>query len=73
MVRMGTFAGPSASYGQPLSFIQPADNDFSKAKYHPTFLDPRLKMTGKQRRDLQSDMNDLAGLLVLGREKVGGG
>jgi len=72
MARMGAFAGPSAAYGQPLSFIQPKDNDFSKAKFHPSLLDPRLKITNKQRRELQREMDDLAGLLSLGKDKVGG-
>jgi hypothetical protein len=72
MARMGAFAGPSEPYGQPLSFIHPADNDFAKAKFHPSLLDPRLKISNKQRRELQSDMDDLAGLLALGRDKVGG-
>jgi hypothetical protein len=72
MARMGAFAGPSEPYGAPLSYIHPADNDFSKAKFHPSLLDPRLKLTNKQRRELQRDIDDLAGLLALGRERVGG-
>jgi hypothetical protein len=69
---MGKFAGPSEKYGQPLSFIHPKDNDFAKAKFHPMLLDPRLKITNKQRRELQRDMDDLAGLLALGRDKFSG-
>lgn len=65
---MGRFAGPSEPYGTPLSFVHPADNDFAKARFHPSLLDPRLKITNKQRRKLQRDMDDLAGLLQLGRE-----
>ena len=72
MARMGKFAGPSERYGPPLSFIQPKDNDFAKAKFHPMLLDPRLKLTNKQRRKLQGDMDDLTSLLSLGRDKVGG-
>jgi hypothetical protein len=72
MARMGKFAGPSEAYGPPLSYIHPVDNDFAKAKFHPSLLDPRLKITNKQRRELQRELDDLAGLLALGRSKVGG-
>ena len=71
MARMGNFAGPSEPYGQPLSFIHPRDNDFSKAKFHPILLDPRLKLTNKQRRKMQAEVDNLAGLLKLGQEKGG--
>lgn len=71
MARMGTFAGPSEQYGPTLSFVQPADNDFQKARFHPSLLDPRLKINNKRRRELQREMDDLRGLLELGREKVG--
>ncbi len=68
---MGQFAGPSEAYGPPLSFIQPADNDFMKARFHPSLLDPRLKITNKERRELQREMDDLAGLLTVGRDFFG--
>ena len=69
---MGRFAGPSEAYGPPLSYIHPVDNDFSKAKFHPSLLDPRLKITNKRRRELQRELDDLAGLLSFGRNLVGG-
>lgn len=72
MTRIGQFAGPSEPYGQPLSFIHPADNDFSKARFHPILLDPRWKLNDARRRRLQEKIDDLAGLLQLGRERVGG-
>jgi hypothetical protein len=72
MARMGKFAGPSEAYGPPLSYIHPADNDFAKAKFHPSLLDPRLKITNKRRRELQREADDLAGLLATGRYQVGG-
>lgn len=72
MARMGRFVGPSEPYGQPLSFIHPADNDFAKAKFHPVLLDPRLKLNNKQRRKLQAQVDDLTGLLGLGKELAGG-
>ena len=73
MARMGSFAGPSEPYGQPLSYIHPKDNDFAKAKFNPILLDPRWKLTAKQRRELQQKADDLAGLLALGKEKARGG
>ena len=71
MARMGNFAGPSEPYGQPLSFIHPRDNDFAKARFHPVLLDPRLKLTNKQRREMQREIDDLAATLQLGKEKAG--
>lgn len=70
MARMGTFAGASEAYGMPLSFIHPKDNDFAKARFHPILLDPRLKLTNKQRRRIQREIDDLAGLGRLAREKA---
>jgi len=70
---MGTFVGPSERYGTTLSFVQPADNDFALAKFTPGLLDPRLKLTKRQQRKLQDEIDDLRGLLAFGREKVGGG
>jgi hypothetical protein len=70
MARMGTFAGASEVYGLPLSYIHPKDNDFAKARFHPILLDPRLKLTDKQRRSLQEKIDDLAGLGRLAREKA---
>lgn len=70
MARMGTFAGASEEYGRPLSYIHPKDNDFAKARFHPILLDPRLKLTDKQRRKLQEQIDDLAGLGKLARERA---
>jgi len=65
---MGNFAGPSEQYGLPLSFIHPVDNDFAKARFHPILLDPRWKLTDKQRRDIQEKADDTAAILALGSE-----
>lgn len=73
MARIGTFAGASEQYGLPLSFVHPKDNDMAKARFAPTLLDPRFDLTNKQRRDIQEEIDDLLGLLRLGREKAGGG
>lgn len=72
MARMGSFAGPSEQYGIPLSFVHPVDNDFLKAQFNPILLDPRWKLTDKQRRELQQKADDLTGLLKEGRELSGG-
>lgn len=68
MSRMGNFAGPSEQYGVPLSFIHPKDNDFAKARFNPILLDPRWKMTDKQRRELQQKADDLAKMMALSGE-----
>lgn len=65
MARIGEFAGPSVEFGVPLSFVHPKDNNFLKAQFHPFLLDPRLKLTDKQRRELQKEIEDLFGLLQL--------
>lgn len=72
MARMGQFAGALEAYGLPLSYIHPKDNDMAKAKFHPVLLDPRWKMTSKQRREAQQEIDDLVRLMQLGRERVGG-
>lgn len=74
MARMGNFAGPSEQYGVPLSFIHPKDNDFAKARFNPILLDPRWKMTDKQRRELQQKADDLAKMMALsGEVRIGSG
>jgi hypothetical protein len=71
MARMGQFAGPSEPYGQPLSYIHPADNDFAKARFNPILLDPRLKLTNAQRRRLQEKADNLTALLAQGQDRAG--
>jgi hypothetical protein len=71
MARMGRFAGPSEPYGQPLSYIHPADNDFAKARFNPILLDPRLKLTNAQRRRLQDKSDRLAASLAAGQDRAG--
>ena len=72
MARMGQFAGPNEQYGLPLSYIHPRDNDMAKAKFHPVLLDPRWKLTYKQKREMQAEIDDLTKSLQYGREKAGG-
>jgi hypothetical protein len=68
MARIGSFAGPSFAYGDPLSIIQPPDNKF------PQF-DPELAMTGDltdlQRHELQSKVDELTATLILSRDYRG--
>lgn len=72
MARMGTFTGATEVYGDPVSFVHPKDNDFDKARFSDAVLDPRFKLTDKQMRDAQREIDDLMYFLGLGREKVGG-
>lgn len=72
MARMGRFAGATEEYGVPLSFVHPVDNDFAKARFSEILLDPKYKLTDRQRRELQQQIDELTALLRLGREKVGG-
>ena len=67
---MGTFAGATEAYGGPVSFVHPKDNDFEKARFNPAVLDPRWKMTDKQRRETQEEIDELYYFLKYGQEKV---
>jgi hypothetical protein len=72
MARMGQFTGATEQYGGVVSYIHPKDNDFNKARFSDAVLDPRLKLTDAQRRELQGEIDDLYYFLGLGQEKVGG-
>ena len=72
MARMGTFAGATETYGDPVAFVHPVDNDFNKARFSDPVLDPRLKLTDKQMRELQQKIDDLYAVLKLGQEEYGG-
>lgn len=62
MARFGAFSGPSEEYGVPLSFVHPVDNDFSKARWSPQLLDPKLKLTDEERQALQDEIDQLIAL-----------
>lgn len=62
MARIGAFSGPSEEYGVPLSFVHPADNDFTKARWHPSLLDPKLKLTDEERQRLQDEIDSIFAL-----------
>ena len=69
---MGTFAGATETYGDPVAFVHPVDNDFNKARFSDPVLDPRMKLTDAQRRELQKQIDDLFFLLKMAQEAVGG-
>ena len=72
MARMGTFAGATESYGDPVSFVHPVDNDFNKARFSEPVLDPRMKLTDLQMREEQKRIDDLVFLMMLARKEAGG-
>ena len=59
---MGSFSGPTEEYGVPLSSVHPTDNDFSKARWHPSLLDPKLKLTEEERQRLQDEIDQVFAL-----------
>ena len=73
MARMGTFSGATETYGDPVAFVHPVDNDFNKARFSDPLLDPRLKLTDEQRRELQKEIDDLFFLLKMAQDKFAGG
>ena len=63
MARMGNFSGATEQYGVPLSYIHPADNDFGKAKYHPTIMDIRFGLNSKQKDQAQREIDEVFAVL----------
>lgn len=63
MARMGNFSGATEQYGQPMSFIHPADNDFGKAKYHEIIQDARFGLNTKQMNQAQEETNEVFAVL----------
>ena len=68
MARIGQFLGPSEVYSAPLSVIHPADNNVSKSNFHPSLLDPKLKLDDERMRELQNEINALLAVLKMARE-----
>lgn len=66
MARMGSFSSDTAAIGRSLSFVHPRDNDFEKGKYAPALL--KMKLTDKQRDDLQARIDDLYKVFLGERE-----
>lgn len=64
MARVGSFSGPSFVFGAPLSIVHPRDNKFPM--YEPAL--ERAHMTDEQRRELQQEIEDLTGALILQQE-----
>lgn len=68
MARTGQFLGPTQTFGAPLAIVKPADNNVTSSRYHPALLDPSLKLTEDQMRDMQNEINELYRTLQLGRD-----
>lgn len=66
--RIGQFSGPTELYGTPLAIIHPPDNNVDATKFHDALKDPGLKLTDKQRDDLQQQILELSALFQLARE-----
>lgn len=58
MARIGQFSRGTVDYGIPLSFVKPPDNN-PGSKYSEELLDPSLKLTEKQKDDLQARIDEL--------------
>ena len=66
--RIGSFLGPSGSFGSPLSSVHPADNRVNASQYYPGLLDPKLKLTDDQLRQLNDEIQALWAALRIGRD-----
>lgn len=63
MARAGQFTGGGQLFGQPMSVIHPPDNNVDAARYAPELLDSSLKLTEKQREELQDRIDELYGVM----------
>jgi len=64
MARVGSFSGPSVSFGLPGNVLHPADNVFPAPLTDPDEIYKGL--TDKQREDLQRQIDALRAMLGLG-------
>lgn len=64
MARVGNFSGPNFVFGAPLSIIHPKDNKFP---LYEAALD-RTHLTDEQKRELQDEIEELTGALILQQE-----
>ncbi len=65
MARIGSFSGPPQSFGIPLAVVHPRDNKF------PMF-DPEIEaldISIVEKAKLQAEVENLAGALIVGRDK----
>lgn len=62
MARSGSFSRGTVDYGNPLSFVKPADNN-PGSKFDAPLLDPSLGLTDQQKEDLQQQIDDLDAVL----------
>lgn len=68
MARIGSFAGPSIQFGEPVSVVHPADNNVLASRYHKAILDSNLNLTQEQREALQREIDELYALLRVARD-----
>lgn len=71
MARIGQFIGPTEAYSAPLNVIHPPDNNIAKSSYHPSLLDPKLKLDEKRQRELQEEILALMAVLKMARDLPG--
>lgn len=67
MARTGSFSGGTQDYGSPLSVTKPADNK-PASPYDEALLDPALKLTDAQKRELQERIEELYAVMRGERE-----
>ena len=68
MARVGSFLGPTQTFGAPLSVIKPPDNNVAASRFHPALMDPKLHLTEQEMRDLQDEINGLYAVLRIGAD-----
>jgi hypothetical protein len=66
MARVGQFFGTTISFGEPLAIVHPPDNDVARAQFDEELWNEDLSLDVMQQ--LQDELNDLYGLLILGRD-----
>lgn len=64
VARIGSFAGPTVSFGLPLQTVHPRDNAFPM--FEPEI--DRLDISLEEKAKLQREAENLTGVLVVGRD-----
>jgi hypothetical protein len=62
MARIGSFSRGTVDYGIPLSFVKPPDNN-PGSKFSDELNDPSLKLTEKEKEELQQRIDELEAAL----------
>lgn len=66
MARTGQFFGTSLQFGEPLSVVHPPDNDVARAQFDEDLWAENLTL--EEMYQLQQELNDLYGTMVLARD-----